>query len=101
LSRQHLAALVGLAPLHRDSGTLRGTRHSWGGRAHVRTALYKSTLVAVRYNPVLKAFSQRLRAAGKRAKVALIACMRTLLTMLNALVNHQTPWQPQEGDIVA
>jgi transposase len=101
LSRQHLAALVGLAPFHRDSGTLRGTRHIWGGRAQVRTALYMSTLVAVRYNPVLKAFYQRLRAAGKLAKVALIACMRKLLTILNAMVKHQTPWQPQEVDIVA
>lgn len=96
LSRQHLAALVGLAPFHRDSGTLRGSRHIWGGRAQVRTALYMSTLVAVRYNPVLKAFYQRLRAAGKLAKVALTACMRTLLTILNAMVKHQTPWQPQE-----
>jgi transposase len=101
LSRQHLAALVGLAPLHRDSGTLRGTRHIWGGRAQVRTALYRSTLVAVRYNPVLTALYQRLRAAGKLAKVALIACMRKLLTILNAMVKHQTPWQPQEVDIVA
>ena len=101
MSRQHLAALVGLAPLHRDSGTLRGTRHLWGGRAHVRTALSMSPLVAVRDHPVLTAFSQRLRAAGKRAKVALIACMRTLLTMRNAMVQHQTPWQPQEVEIVA
>jgi len=101
LSRQHLAALVGLAPFHRDSGTFRGTRHIWGGRAQVRTALYMSTLVAVRYNPVLKAFYQRLRATGKLAKVALIACMRKLLTILNAMVKHQTPWQPQEVDIVA
>jgi transposase len=96
LSRQHLAALVGLAPLHRDSGTLRGTRTIWGGRAQVRTALYMSTLVAVRYHPVLKAFYQRLQAAGKLAKVALTACMRKLLTILHAMVTHQTPWQPQE-----
>lgn len=101
LSRQHLAALVGLAPFHRDSGTLRGTRTIWGGRAQVRTALYMSTLVAVRYNPVLKAFYQRLRAAGKLAKVALTACMRKLLTILNAMVKHQTPWQPQEEFIAA
>ena len=101
LSRQHLAALVGLAPFHRDSGTLRGTRTIWGGRAQVRTALYMSTLVAVRYNPVLKAFDQRLRAAGQLAQVALVACMRQLLTILNAMVKRQTPWQPQEVDIVA
>lgn len=101
LSRQHLAALVGLAPFHRESGTLRGARTIWGGRAQVRTALYMSTLVAVRYNPVLKAFYQRLRAAGKLAKVAVIACMRKLLTILNAMMKHQTPWQPQEELIAA
>ncbi len=97
LSRQRIAALVGVAPLNRDSGTLRGTRTVWGGRAHVRATLYMSTLVAVRYNPVLKGFYERLRAAGKAAKVALTACMRKLLTMLNAMVKHQTPWQPHEG----
>jgi transposase len=101
LSRQHLAALVGLAPFHRDSGTLRGTRTIWGGRAQVRTALSMSTLVGVRYNPVLKMFYQRLRAAGKPAKVALTACMRKLLTILNAMVKHQTPWQHQEACIAA
>jgi transposase len=95
LSRQRLAALVGVAPLNRDSGTLRGTRTIWGGRAQVRTILYMSTLVAVRYNPVLKACYERLRAVGKAAKVALTACMRKLLTILNAMVKHQTPWQPQ------
>jgi len=93
--------LVGLAPFHRGSGTLRGARTIWGGRAQVRTALYMSTLVAVRYNPVLKAFYQRLRAAGKLAKVAVIACMRKLLTILNAMMKHQTPWQPQEELIAA
>jgi transposase len=96
LSRQQLAALVGVAPLNRDSGTLRGSRTIWGGRASVRATLYMSTLVAVRYNPVLKAFYERLRAAGKAAKVALTACMRKLLTILNAIVKHHIPWQPQE-----
>jgi transposase len=96
LSRQRLAALVGVAPLNRDSGTLRGTRTIWGGRAHVRTTLYMSTLVAVRYNPVLKTFYERLRAAGKAAKVALTACMRKRLTILHAMVKHHTPWPPQE-----
>jgi transposase len=86
LSRQRLAALV---------GTLRGRRTIWGGRAPVRATLYMSTLVAVRYNPVLKVFYNRLRAAGKAAKVALTACMRKLLTLLNAMVKHHTPWQPQ------
>jgi len=95
LSRQRLAALVGVAPLNRDSGTLRGTRTIWGGRAQVRTILYMSTLVAVRYNPVLRACYERLRAVGKGAKVALTACMRMLLTILNAMVKYHTPWQPQ------
>jgi transposase len=96
LSRQRIAALVGVAPLNRDSGTLRGTRTTWGGRAHVRATLYMSTLVAVRYNPVLKGFYQRLCTAGKAKKVALTACMRKLLTILNAMVKHQKPWHVQE-----
>jgi transposase len=99
LSRQRLAALVGVAPLNRDSGTLRGSRTVWGGRAHVRATLYMCTLVAVRYNPLLKAFYERLRAAGKAAKVALTASMRKLLTILNAMVKHHTPWQPKEVTI--
>jgi transposase len=97
LSRQRLATPVGVAPLDRDSGTLRGSRRIWGGRAHVRTALYMSTLVAVRYHPVSNVFYDRLRAQGKAAKVALTACMRKLLTILNAMVKHHTPWQVQEG----
>jgi len=96
LSRQRIAALVGVAPFHRDSGTLRGSRTTWGGRAHVRAVLYMSTLVAVRYNPVLKRFYERLRTAGKVAKVALTACMRKLLTILNAMATHQKPWHVQE-----
>jgi transposase len=96
LSRQRLATLVGVAPLNRDSGTLRGSRTIWGGRAHVRSALYMSTLVAVRYNPVMKAFYERLRAKGKAAKVALTAGMRKLLTILNAMVKHHTHWHAQE-----
>jgi transposase len=96
LSRQRLAALVGVAPFNRDSGTLRGTRTTWGGRAHVRATLYMSTLVAVRYNPVLKAFYARLCMAGKAKKVALTACMRKLLTILNAMAKHQKPWYVQE-----
>jgi transposase len=96
LSRQRIAALVGVAPFNRDSGTLRGTRTTWGGRAHVRATLYMSTLVAVRYHAVLNVFYERLRAAGKAAKVALTACMRKLLTILNAMVKRHTPWQPQE-----
>jgi transposase len=99
LSRQRIAALVGVAPFNRDSGTLRGARSIWGGRARLRATLYMGTLVAVRHNPVLKAFYERLVAAGKAKKVALTACMRKLLTILNAMVKHRTPWQPQEVTI--
>jgi transposase len=93
LNRQEIAALIGVAPLNRDSGTLRGKRAVWGGRAHVRAVLYMSTLSAVRHNPVLKAFYERLRAVGKAPKVALTACMRKLLTILNAMLKHHTRWQ--------
>ena len=96
LTRQHIAALVGVAPLHCDSGTLRGRRTIWGGRAHVRTVLYMGTLVATRFNPQIKVFYERLLAAGKVKKVALTACMHKLLTILNAMLKHRTPWQPQE-----
>jgi transposase len=96
LNRQRMAALVGVAPFNRDSGTLRGHRTIWGGRATVRATLYMGVLVAVRHNPVLKACYERLLAAGKAKKVALVACMRKLLTILNAMVKHQTPWQPRE-----
>lgn len=94
LNRKQIAALVGVAPLNRDSGALRGKRMVWGGRAHIRATLYMATLVAVRHNPVLKTFYQRLRTAGKPAKVALTACMRKLLTILNAMLKHRTPWAP-------
>jgi transposase len=94
--RQRLAALVGVAPRHGDRGTLRGRRTIWGGRAHVRATLDLSALVAVRYHPGLKKFYAHLRAAGKPAKVALTAWMRTRLTILKALVKHHIPWQPQE-----
>lgn len=94
LDRRQIAALVGIAPLNRDSGTLRGKRTVWGGRATVRAALYMATLVATRFNPVIRAFYQRLCAAGKPKKVALTACMRKLLTILNAMVKHGHPWNP-------
>lgn len=84
---------MGVAPLNRDSGTLRGRRTTWAGRAVVRAALYMSTLVATKHNPVIKVFYQRLRAAGKAPKVALVACMRKLVTILNAMVKHPTPWR--------
>jgi transposase len=95
-TRQQIAALVGVAPLNCDSGTLRGRRLIWGGRTHVRTVLYRGTLVATRYNPRMKAFYERLLAAGKVKKVALTACMRKFLTILNAMLRHRTPWQSQE-----
>lgn len=93
LSHKEIAALVGVAPLNRDSGTLRGRRIVWGGRAHVRAVLYMATLVASRHNPVVKAFYDRLVAAGKPKKVALTACMRKLLTILNAMVRSHASWQ--------
>jgi transposase len=96
LTRQQIAALVGVAPLHGDRGTLRGRRTMWGGRAHVRTVLYMGTLVATRSNPRITAFYERLLAAGKVKKVALTACMQKLLTILNAMLKHRTPWQAQE-----
>jgi transposase len=99
LNGKQIAALVGVAPLNRDSGLVRGTRTVWGGRASVRAALYMSALVAVRHNPVIKAFYLRLRAAGKAPKVALIACMRKLLTILNAMLKHQTPWRYEPAHI--
>jgi transposase len=95
LSHAQIAALVGVAPLNRDSGTLRGRRTVWGGRRAVRTALSMGTLRATRCNPTIRPFYARLLAAGKAKKVALVACMHKLLTILNALLKHQTPWQAQ------
>jgi len=94
LSRRQIASLVGVAPLNRDSGQHRGHRIIWGGRATVRGPLYMATLVAVRRNPVLRAFYQRLRSVGKPPLVALVAAMRKLLTILNAMVKHEQSWQP-------
>jgi len=93
LTHKQMAALVGVAPLNRDSGTLHGKRMVWGGRAHVRAALYMATVVATRYNPVIKTFYQRLCQAGKAKKLALTACMRKLLTILNAMLKSGTPWR--------
>jgi transposase len=93
LQRKQIAALVGgVAPLNRDSGRWRGKRNCWGGRAHVRAALYMSALVASSRNPVVRAFYERLLAAGKAKKVALTACMHKLLIILNAILRHRTPW---------
>ena len=94
LNRGEIAALVGVAPFNRDSGTLRGKRKVWGGRAQVRAALYMAALVATRFNPVLRVFYQRLCAAGKPKKVALTACMRKLLTILNLMVRKDRHWNP-------
>jgi len=92
LNRRRIASLVGVAPLNRDSGALRGHRTIWGGRSHVRASLYMATLSATRHNAVIRAFYQRLRAVGKVPKVALTACMRKLLTILNAMLKHHTSW---------
>ena len=94
LSRREIAALVGVAPFNRDSGTWRGQRRIAGGRAAVRAVLYMATVAATRANPVIRACYRRLRAAGKPAKVALTACMRKLLVVCNALCQHQTMWDP-------
>lgn len=101
LDRKAIAALVGVAPLNRDSGLMRGKRMIFGGRAPVRTALYMGTLTATRCNPVIKAFYQRLVAAGKPKKVALTACMRKLLIILNAMVRQGTRWSPQLAEVTA
>ena len=93
LGRRQIAALAGVAPFNRDSGTFRGRRMIGGGRAGVRATLYMAALVASRHNPVIAAFYQRLLAAGKPKKTALVACMRKLLTILNAIIRHRTPWQ--------
>ncbi len=93
LTRQQAAALAGVAPLNRDTGRQRGIRTVWGGRAGVRGALYMGALTATRWNPIIAAFSRRLCAAGKPRKVALVACMRKLLTILNAVARSQTAWR--------
>ncbi len=95
LSDPQIAALVGVAPLNRDSGTLRGRRTLWGGRAAVRAALPMGTLRATRCNAAIQPFYARLLAAGKPKKVALVACMHKLFVILNAMVRHQTPWRAQ------
>ena len=95
LDRKQIAALVGVAPINRDSGIMRGRRTVWGGRSRVRATLYMGTLVATRYNPVIRVFCQRLLAAGKAKKVALVACMRKLPTILNSMVKSGRHWDPQ------
>lgn len=99
LDRKRIAALVGVAPLNHDSGTWRGKRRVWGGRAVVRHALYMATLSAVRHNTVLNAFYTRLRNTGKTAEVALVASMRKLLTILNAMIRDQSHWDAKHQQI--
>jgi transposase len=98
IGHKQISALVGLAPLNRDSGRWRGKRSIWGGRGHVRAVLYMATLTAVRVNPVLAATYQRLLSAGKPHKVALVACMHQLLRICNAVLMHRTPWRYQPLD---
>ena len=92
LDRRKIAALAGLAPFNRDSGKMRGTRAIWGGRASVRSTLYMAAMSGVRFNPVLRSAYRRFIDAGKPHKVALVACMRKLLTILNAMLRSRTPW---------
>ena len=97
LNRQQIAALVGVAPMNRDSGKQRGQRHITGGRISVRNTLYMATLSARTWNPTIKAFAQRLKEAGKPFKVVMTACMRKLLTMLNMMARNQSPWNPEHN----
>lgn len=94
LNRRQIAALVGVAPLNRDSGTRQGARSIWGGRAQVRRVLYMAVIAATRCNPVIKTYYKHLRASGKPAKVALTACMRKLLVIMNAMLKHGSSWSP-------
>jgi len=95
LNRRKIAALVGVAPLNRDSGTMRGKRMVWGGRAKIRAALYMAALVATKYNPIIATFYRRLLDVGKVKKVALVACMRKLLIIINAMIRTMTLWNPE------
>ena len=94
LNRHKVSALVGVAPLNRDSGQFRGQRKCWGGRVVVRNALYMATLSAIQHNPLIKAHYRKLRGDGKKFKVAVVACMRKLLVILNAMVRENQPWKP-------
>lgn len=95
LDRRAIAALVGIAPFNRDSGVMRGRRSIYGGRSRVRTVLYMAATTAIRSNPVIRDFYQGLKARGKPHKVAMVACMRKMLTILNAMVRQSTPWTPE------
>ena len=95
LNRREIAKLTGVAPLANDSGKHRGKRFIWGGRADVRAVLYMATVSAIRCNPAIKAFADRLKQTGKPAKVVIVACMRKLLTIMNAMIKSNTPWTPK------
>ena len=95
LNRREIAALTGVAPLANDSGKHRGKRFIWGGRADVRAVLYMATVSAIKHNDAIKAFAERLKKAGKPPKVVIVACMRKLLTMMNAMLKNNTPWNPK------
>jgi transposase len=101
LNRRKIAALAGVAPLNRDSGTMQGKRTVWGGRAKLRAVLYMAALVATKYNPVIATFYQRLLEAGKVKKAALVACMRKLLTIINAMMRTMTLWDPELSNYFA
>lgn len=95
LNRREIAALAGVAPLANDSGTHRGKRFVWGGRADIRAVLYMAAISATRFNSTIRAFAERLRQAGKPGKVVIVACMRKLLTIMNAMIKNRTPWNPK------
>jgi transposase len=95
LNRREIAALTGVAPLANDSGKHRGKRFVWGGRADVRAVLYMATVTAIKHNDTIKAFADRLKQAGKPPKVVIVACMRKLLTIMNAMLKNNTPWNPK------
>jgi len=96
LNRREIAALTGVAPLAKDSGKHRGKRSIWGGRADVRAVLYMATVSAIRFNSNIRAFAERLKQAGKPGKVVIVACMRKLLTIMNAMIKNNMPWSPQK-----
>ena len=98
LSRHKIAKLIGVAPLNRDSGKLRGQRHIWGGRADMRSVLYMATISAMSCNEKIKRFATRLKAAGKPPKVVIVACMHKLLTIMNAMIKTATPWNPSQAE---
>ncbi len=101
LNRRQIAALVGVAPLNCDSGRMRGKRRPWGGRPQVRSALYMATLVASRFNPIISEYYRRLCGIGKVKKVALVACMRKLLVILNSMLKHHVPWTFTQSELLA